>query len=166
MAASDAVPFPVKGRAYRITFPILDADGDLVTGAASLDSEVSKDGAAFTDCSNEATEIATASGVYYLDLTAAEMTANTVAVIIKTGTAGAKTTLIVLNPVTIPEPGAVPAWGATSIEEALAWLVAMHRNALTTTASVMSLRNDAQSANLATAALTDDGSTFQRGEWA
>lgn len=98
MAASDARPVPRKNVAYRVTFPILDADGDLVTGAASLDSEVSIDGAAFADCTNEATEIATSSGVYYLDLTSSEMNGDTVAVIVKTGTAGAKTTTIVMYP--------------------------------------------------------------------
>ena len=99
MASTDARPFPLKNTAYRITLPILDADGDLVTGAAGLDSEVSKDGGTFTDCTNEATEIATNSGVYYLDLTSTEMNADTVAIIVKTSTSGAKTTTIVLYPV-------------------------------------------------------------------
>ena len=96
MAATDARPFPIKNTAYRVTFPILDADGDLVTGATSPDSEISKDGGTFADCTNEATEIATNSGVYYLDLSATEMNADTVAIIVKSGTAGAKTTTIVL----------------------------------------------------------------------
>jgi hypothetical protein len=98
MATTDARPIPLKNTAYRVTFPIFDADGDLVTGAATLDSEVSLDGGTFGDCTNEATEIATSSGMYFLDLTAAEMNADTVAVIVKTGTAGAKTTPIVLYP--------------------------------------------------------------------
>lgn len=100
MAASDATPFPIKNQAYRVTFPILDADGDLVTGATGLDSETSADGGTFADCTNEATEIATASGVYYLDLTAGEMNADTVAVIVKTSTSGAKTTTLILYPIT------------------------------------------------------------------
>lgn len=98
MAATDARPVPRKNVAYRVTFPILDADGDLVTGATALDSEVSIDGGTFADCTNEATEIATGSGVYYLDLTAGEMNGDTVAVIVKTSTAGAKTTTIVMYP--------------------------------------------------------------------
>jgi hypothetical protein len=98
MAATDARPVPRKNIAYRVTFPILDADGDLVTGAASLDSEVSIDGGTFADVTAEATEIATASGVYFLDLTAAEMNGDTIAVIVKTATAGAKTTTIVMYP--------------------------------------------------------------------
>lgn len=96
MASTDATAIPVKNQAYRVTFPILDADGDLVTGATSPDSEVSLNGAAFADCTNEATEIATASGMYYLDLTAAEMNADTVAIIVKSGTG--KTVPIVLYP--------------------------------------------------------------------
>jgi len=103
MAASDASPFPIKNQAYRVTFPILDADGDLVTGAASLDTELSADGGTFADATNEATEIATSSGMYYLDLTATEMNADTVAIIVKLSTTGAKTTPIVLYPVTLTE---------------------------------------------------------------
>lgn len=99
MAAGDATPFPRKNTAYRVTFPILDADGDLVTGATGLDSEVSKDAGTFADCTNEATEIATSSGIYYLDLTSTEMNADTVAIIVKTSSSGAKTTTIVMYPV-------------------------------------------------------------------
>lgn len=98
MASTDARPVPVKNTALRVTFPILDADGDLVSGAAGLDSEVSKDAGTFADCTNEATEIATSSGIYYLDLTSTEMNADTVSVQVKSSTTGAKTTVIVLYP--------------------------------------------------------------------
>lgn len=98
MASTDARPVPQKNVAYRITFPIFDADGDLVTGATGLDSEISKDGGTFSDCTNEATEIATNSGMYYLDLTSTEMDADTVAVIVKTSSSGAKTTPVVMYP--------------------------------------------------------------------
>src|SRR4028118_1575003 len=98
MASTDAKPIPQKNVAYRVTFPIFDADGDLVTGATGLDSEISKDGGTFADCTSEATEIATSSGMYYLDLTATEMNADTVAIIVKTSSSGAKTTPIVMYP--------------------------------------------------------------------
>jgi hypothetical protein len=98
MAASDARPVPKKDSALRIVFPIFDADGDLVTGATGLDSEISKDQGTFADCTNEATEIATSSGMYYLDITQAEMNADCVAIIVKTSSVGAKTTPIVLYP--------------------------------------------------------------------
>lgn len=96
MASTDATAIPVKNQAYRVTFPILDADGDLVIGATGLDSEVSLDGAGFADVTAEATQIATSSGMYYLDLTAGEMNADTVAIIVKS-TEG-KTVPIVLYP--------------------------------------------------------------------
>ena len=98
MASGDASAFGRKNVAYRVTFPIFDADGDLVTGATGLDSEVSKDAGTFADATNEATEIATSSGIYYLDLTSTEMNADTVAVIVKTSSSGAKTTALVIYP--------------------------------------------------------------------
>jgi hypothetical protein len=97
MAATDSRPVPIKNTAFRAYFPILDADGDSVTSASALDSEVSIDGAAFADCTNEATEIG-ASGVYYLDLTSAEMNGDAIIVQVKTGSAGAKTTFLVFYP--------------------------------------------------------------------
>ena len=87
--------FPmVKNVAQRIGLTILDADGDPVTGALGLDSEYSLDGAAFADCFNEATEIGT-SGIYYLDLVAAETNGDLVIIQVKTTTIGAKTTVLV-----------------------------------------------------------------------
>ncbi len=117
MASGDAKPFPAKNAAYRVTFPIYDADGDLVTGAAGLDSEVSKDAGTFADCTNEATEIATASGMYYLDLTSTEMNADTVAVIVKTSTSGAKTTALVFYPI---EAGDTNAWADDKLKRGVA----------------------------------------------
>jgi len=66
-----------KNVASYIFFPLVDADGDIVTGATGLDSEIDTfaDGTApdgFTDCTNEAIEIGS-DGVYYLSLTQSEM---------------------------------------------------------------------------------------------
>ena len=102
MAASDAKPVPVKDVAYRVTFPILDADGDLVAGATGLDSEFSEDAVGFADAASEATQIATSSGMYYLDIAATEMGGDTCAFIIKS-TEG-KTTPIVLYPQSAANP--------------------------------------------------------------
>lgn len=87
----------VKNAAQRIVFVLLDADGDPVTGAATdtPDSEYSLNGATFVDCSDEIHEIATASGVYYLDLLAGETNGDVVAIQVKTATAGTKTTVLV-----------------------------------------------------------------------
>lgn len=168
MAASDSQPFPIKNKAYRVTFPIFDADGDLVTGATALDSEVSKDAGTFADCTNEATEIATSSGMYYLDLTATEMNADTVAVIVKTTTSGAKTTPMIIYPVSIAELSAVPGFadGATGLEEVLSFLLALSRNKMTQTSTTTTLKKDDGTTTLATASVSDDGTTFTRNEWA
>jgi hypothetical protein len=80
-----------KNAAFELQFPVYDADGDLVSAAASLDTEVSKDGGTFVDATNEATEIATSSGCYKVSMTATEMNADRVMTITKTATAGAKT---------------------------------------------------------------------------
>ena len=98
MASSDARPVPRKNVSYRVVFPIFDKTGALVTGAASLDSEISKDQGTFADCTNEATEIATSSGIYYLDLTSTEMNADCVAIIVKSTTTDVRTTVLVLYP--------------------------------------------------------------------
>lgn len=86
---------PKKNAAFDLFFNIRDADGDPVTGAAGLDSEVSKDNGAFADCTNEAVEIGT-SGIYRLQLTSTEMNADAVCVQTKTSTTGAKTAQTVI----------------------------------------------------------------------
>ena len=111
-AATDASPRPLYGVAFRVTFPIFDGTGALVTGATTPDSEVSKDGGTFADATNEATEVATSSGMYYLDLTAAEMSARTVGIIVKSG--NGKTTPIVLYPELILVRGVVGAASTTT----------------------------------------------------
>ena len=98
-ASGDAHPFAIYNARLRVVFAILDADGDPVTGAASLDSEVSQDQGTFADCTNEATEIATSSGIYYLDLISTELDTKCSTVRVQTATAGAKTTVLTLYPV-------------------------------------------------------------------
>ncbi|HSW46506.1 MAG TPA: hypothetical protein VLM89_13140 [Phycisphaerae bacterium] len=90
-----------KNVATILVFPIVDADGDAVTGAAGLDSEIDawSDGTApngYVDCTNEATEIGT-SGSYYLSLTQAECNVDYAILQIKTSTSGAKTQWILVR---------------------------------------------------------------------
>jgi len=95
---NNALPYPIYGAPFTVVYPMLDADGDLVSGAATPDAEVSKNGDTFTDCTSESTEIATASGFYYLTLTSAELTCDVAAIIAKSVTAGMKTTALTLYP--------------------------------------------------------------------
>ena len=98
MASTDALPVPRKNAAFRLTFGLFKSDGTLITAATGLDSEVSKDAGTFTDCTNEATEVATSSGVYYLDLTSSEMNADTVAVLVKSTSTNAVPVVVTLYP--------------------------------------------------------------------
>ena len=65
---------------------------------------------------------------------------------------------------TYGEPGSVPA-ATSSLEDKIGWLFMLARNARTTTATTDAVRNDANSANVATSTLNDDGTTFTRGEY-
>lgn len=89
-----------KNATFELQFPIYDADGDLVSAAAALDTEISQDGGTFADATNEAVEIATASGCYKVSLTAAEMNVDRVMTITKTSTGGAKTAVNLMYTVT------------------------------------------------------------------
>lgn len=87
-----------KNVATRVVFPLVDADGDLVTGASGLDSEIDEfaDGSnpsGFTDCTNEATEIGS-TGIYYLNLTQTEMNQDYLVVQIKSSSAKTQVLLI------------------------------------------------------------------------
>ena len=116
-SAGDSHSFPIYNARYRVVFPILDADGDLVTGATGLDSELSQDQGTFADATNEATEIATSSGMYYLDLISTEMDVKSVGIIVKTSSSGAKTTPMVIYPVQMAQlrTGTAQAGAATTI---------------------------------------------------
>lgn len=94
-ARNNALPYPVYGLPYVVTFPLLDADGD-PTSPSSPDSEISKNGDTFSDCTNEAVEIATSSGICYLSLTGTELTTDIATVRIQS--TGAKTTVLALYP--------------------------------------------------------------------
>jgi hypothetical protein len=95
---NNALPYPIYGAPFTIIYPFRDADGDLVSAATTPDAEISKNGDTFADCTNESTEIATNSGVWYLSLTGTELTCDVAAIQAKSATAGMKTTVAVLYP--------------------------------------------------------------------
>lgn len=93
-----------KNVATYITFPLVDADGDVVSGATGLDSEIDtwSDGSnpdGFADCTNEATEIGS-TGVYYLSLSQSEMNADYIYILVKSN---AKTQHILIR-TTVGDP--------------------------------------------------------------
>lgn len=98
MASTDAIPVPRKNTAFRFSFALRKpSDSTLITTWAGMDSEVSLDGAAYSDCTNEATEIGT-SGTGYIDLTSGEMNADCVLLKITFTNTGAVPLVFALYP--------------------------------------------------------------------
>ena len=116
MAATDATPFPIKNQAFRLTgIHFRDADGALITTWAGADSEKSLDGASFSDCTNELTEVGT-SGIGYLELTATETNVSYVDLKLTITNTDAIPQVITLYPV---EDGDIPVdvteWNGTAV---------------------------------------------------
>lgn len=65
---------------------------------------------------------------------------------------------------TFAEPLAVPS-ATASLVDMIHWNFTVARNKLTQTATTTTLRNDADSATIASAQVSDDGTTFTRGEY-
>ena len=72
--------------------------------------------------------------------------------------------LDVLNVDTFAEPGSVPA-ATASIVTMVHWLFTLGRNKITQTATTQTLRNDADDGNIGTSTVSDDATTFTRGEF-
>lgn len=66
---------------------------------------------------------------------------------------------------TYAEPGAVPA-ATSSLKDKIGWLFTLARNKRLTSETTDTVRNDADDADIASAGLNDDGTTFTRDEWA
>ncbi|MBX7250689.1 MAG: hypothetical protein K1X50_01815 [Candidatus Promineofilum sp.] len=66
---------------------------------------------------------------------------------------------------TYAEPSTAPA-ATSSLKDKIGWLFMLARNKRLTTASADKVRNDADSGDVGTATLSDDGTTFTRGEYA
>lgn len=64
---------------------------------------------------------------------------------------------------TYGEPASVPA-ATASLKDKLGWLFTLARNRLTQTTATLTVRNDANSADIATATVSDDGTTTVRGK--
>jgi hypothetical protein len=66
---------------------------------------------------------------------------------------------------TFAEPGSVPA-ATSSLKDKIGWLFMLARNKRVTSATTDAVRNDADSADVGTAVLSDNGTSFSRGEYA
>lgn len=157
-----------KNTALTLMFPLTDADGQPITGAAALDSERSQDGGAFNDCTNESAEIG-ATGWYALTLTAAELNFGVVSVRVQTSTAGIMPMAFMITTYTEPlddaniELASIPTT-ISSLRAMLQFLFEYFRNARTETNVAESLKKEDGTTELGSRTLADDATTFTRGE--
>lgn len=130
MAASNAVPFPVSGQAYRLSGCIVAVSTlrPITGGLTSVTSTVSIDGSAFNATANSAAEIGT-TGYFTLDLTAAEMTGSTILVQVNATNSGAVYAQFTLNPLSLTEPtGRYDAQSVVRLEQLLTQLYQFAHN--------------------------------------
>jgi hypothetical protein len=157
-----------KNTALTLVFPLADADGQPITGAAGLDSEKSQDGGAFADCTNEAAEIGV-TGWYALTLTAAELNYGVISVRVQTSTSGIMPLAFMITTYTEPlddansELAAIPTTTG-GLRSMVQFLFEYFRNKRTATADTETLYKEDASTPLGTSTLSDDGTTFTKGE--
>ena len=120
-----ALPFPVRAGKFTLPLVFLDADGDPIS-PGTLDSEISKDGGAFSDCSNEVTYVG--NGFGYLTLTETEMDCSVAGVVVKGDTVGYKNTVATISPRVLPP---VHSGTAVSIPSSTSITLAATANAIT-----------------------------------
>lgn len=65
----------------------------------------------------------------------------------------------------VVEPTATFTWAGATPRKIIGWLGALARNKMTQTATTTKLRNDADSGDISTSTVSDDGATFTRGEF-
>lgn len=166
------------GEATTLVFPLIDAGAqDFETtpvSHASGDTKIIKNEGASANTTNAFAH--EGEGIYSLALTATEMQAARIVVTIKDqGTKAWEDQAIIIETYghassqhpgisfEIAEPSAVP--GFTSLPgDILSWILALSRNKVTATSTTVTLRNDADSANIATFSQSDDGTTYTSGE--
>lgn len=65
----------------------------------------------------------------------------------------------------ITQPGGVFSWGSATLRNIVGWIGVLSRNKILETSTLTTLRNDADSGDLATSVVSDDLTTLTRGEW-
>lgn len=120
-----ALPFPVRAGKFTLPLVFLDADGDPIS-PGTLDSEISKDGGAFADCTNEVTYVS--NGFGFLTLTETEMDCSVAGVVVKGDTSGYKNTVATISPRVLPS---VHSGTAVSIPSSTSITLAATANSIT-----------------------------------
>ena len=108
MAATDSTPFPVRAQAFRLYFKVISIltcnpiTGGLTGLSTAGNRQISIDGAAFANLTNNPVEIGT-TGYAYVDLTAAEMTGDHILIRIAATNSNAKEVSVSMNTTNLSE---------------------------------------------------------------
>lgn len=110
-----SLPYPIRGARFSLLIPFL-ADTGIPTDPTTPDTEISKDAAAFADCTEEVSVITGSNGMGYITLTGADTDAVLVALAAKAAS-GPRTTLATVYPRTLSvvESGTAQAGAGGSI---------------------------------------------------
>lgn len=163
MAIADATCFPPKNQAYRLISVIMNGStGAVITGGLTgLSCSISKDGVNFVSTTNAPAEIGT-SGYFTLDLTAAEMNANAIAINVTASNTNAISRPIFLNPIDLSEfTGHWYAQPVKRLEQGLMQLFGYFFNKVSrnNNTGLITARNYADSANAYTMPTSNDGAS-------
>lgn len=132
---------------------------------AKLDDTLEDDGGTFRFTTNALEQAPSGGGGG--DATAANQAAISAAIAALNDLSAAQVNaevLDVLSVDTFSEPPGVPAATASLVDK-ISWVFTVSRNKLTQTATTAIVRNDADDANIASASVSDDGTTLTRGEY-
>ena len=145
MAATDAIVFPIKGQAYRIPCAFRDNQGNLLTGWTGASVTAYPDNGA--GVSVTIAEAPASSGVGYIDIPAAQMTANMVLVKATVSNASATAFTAAIYPLILTEP--TGSWDAQTqyrFENILLNMAAalLNQQTLTSSVNVISKRDGTQ----------------------
>ncbi len=99
-ASHAALPYPIKGCRFSFIVPFLDADGD-PTDPTTPDTEISKDGAAAADCTEEVSAISGMAGAQLMTLTGDELNCSIAALNAKSAS-GPKFSIMIFQPRVLP----------------------------------------------------------------
>lgn len=147
---------------------------------ASGDAKVSIDGGALANLATLPAVTPSSSKMVKVTLSTSEMNGDNITVVLSDAS-GAEWRDLVINIQTasvqfdgiadavldeaITEPSGVYTWAGATLRNIVGWLGALGRNKMTQTSSTSTLRNDADSGDVATSTISDNGTTFTRGEW-
>lgn len=151
----------VAGSTYALVITVGTVDGVSVVGEVIGSFSIERTGAALALLQ---TRLPAALISGRVDAHVGAMAANVVTASALASDAGSEIADAVLDKA-IAEPAGIFAWSSATLRTLIAWIGMLSRNEFRQTSTLQSIRNDANTLTLATASVSEDGTTYTRGEW-